>query len=55
MISLKNTQRTNVVKIIHDWQNNGKQNLQFQEAEVEIHIHTKDTQKLIRYVLLSMG
>ena len=33
MTSIKNTQRTNAVKFIHDWQNTGKQNQQFQVAE----------------------
>jgi len=37
MKSLPDTTRTNAVKFIHDWQNTGKQNQQFQEAEDEKH------------------
>lgn len=35
MNSLRDTQRTNVIKFIHDWQNTGKQFLQFQEIEAD--------------------
>ena len=35
MNSLKDTQRTNLVQCMHDWQNIGKYNLQFQETEAE--------------------
>ena len=33
--TLKDSQRTNVVKFIHDWQNTGKQNQQFKDAEAD--------------------
>ena len=47
--TLQDNQGTNVVKFIHDWQNTGKQNQQFKNAEVDktdayktyINLHTK--------------
>ena len=33
MKKVKNTQRTNLVKCLHDWQNTGNYNLHFQDRE----------------------